>query len=258
MKTARIVVLLLALSMPAAAVENPAPGRQQQATIADLQSHLNSFAALAEDHVAGVLRDLKLLAVTQEAQSGKWENIKPLLAELRKSGIQAAAVWFVRPDGSYYTTEKDLTGLNLRERAYFPKIMNGEDVAGSLVVSKSTGKRSAVVAAPILKNGAIVGGLGASLEAEEVSAMINAKMGLPQNIVFYALDQNGQAALHRKAELLFAYPSDMGSPSLKEKAQAMISKPEGVVNYDFQGKRTVVFKKYPVTGWTFALGQATG
>jgi hypothetical protein len=136
--------------------------------------------------------------------------------------------------------------------------MHGEDVAGSLVVSKSTGKRSAVVSVPVKKDGAIIGALGASLDVEEVSAMINSKMGLPQNIVFYALDQNGQAALHRKANLLFAYPSDMGSPSLKEKAQEMISKPEGVVNYDFQGKRTVVFKKYPVTGWTFALGQVTG
>lgn len=259
MKTATMVVLLLALSMPAVAVENPAPAQQRdQANITDLQSHLNSFAALAEDHVAGVLRDLKLLATTQEAQSGKWENIKPLLVELRKSGIKAAAVWFVRPDGSYYTTEKDLTGLNLRERAYFPKLMNGEDVAGSLVISKSTGERSAVIAAPIKKNGAIIGGLGASLDVKEVSAMINTKMGLPQDIVFYALNERGQAALHRKAELLFAYPSDMGSPSLKEKTQEMLSKRDGVVNYDFQGKRTVVFKKYPVTGWTFALGRIAG
>jgi hypothetical protein len=258
MKTASIVVLLLALSMPAAAVQNPVPAGQHQANIPDLQSHLNSFAALAEDHMSGVQRDLKVIAATQEAQSGKWENIKPLLMELGKNGIKAGALWFARPDGSYYTTEKDLVNASLRDRPYFPKVMHGEDVAGSLVVSKSTAKRSAVVAVPVKKDGAIIGALGASLDVEEVSAMINSKMGLPQNIVFYALDQNGQAALHRKANLLFAYPSDMGSPSLKEKAQEMISKPEGVVNYDFQGKRTVVFKKYPVTGWTFALGQVTG
>jgi methyl-accepting chemotaxis protein len=259
MKTATMVVLLLALSMPAVAVESPATAQQRdQANITDLQSHLNSFAALAEDHVANVMNSLKLIAITQEAQSGKWENIKPLLEELNKSGIQAAAVWFVRPDGSYYTTEKDLTGSNLRDRAYFPKLMNGEEVPGSLVISKSTGERSAVVAAPIKKNGAIIGGLGASLDVKEVSAMINAKMGLPQDMVFYALNEKGQAALHRKAELLFAYPSDMGSPSLKEKTREMLSKRDGVVNYDFQGKRTVVFKKYPVTGWTFALGRVAG
>ncbi len=257
MKTARIAVLLLALSIPAIAAENPA-AIQGQANIADLQTHLNSFAAIAEGHVADVLRNLKLIAMTQEAQSGKWENMKPLLTELSKSGIKAASVWFVLPDGSYYNTEKDLTGQNLRDRAYFPKLMAGEDVAGNLVVGKTTGKRSAIVATPIKRNGRIIGGLGAALDVQEISGMINAEMGLPENMIFYALDQSGQAALHRNPELLFTYPSNMGSPSLKEKAREMVSKPSGAVSYDFNGKRTVVFKKYPMTGWTFAMGQATG
>ncbi len=258
MKTACMVVLLLALAMPAVAIEKQVPAGHDQANITDLQYHLNSFAAVAEDYMMDVHRDLKVIAVTQEAKSGKWENIKPLLEELSKNGIKAAALWFMRPDGSYYTTEKGLMNATLRDRSYFPKLVKGEDVNASLVISKSTGKRSAVFAAPVKKNGAIIGAIGASLDMEEISQMINTKMNLPQNIIFYALDQKGQAALHRKAELLFAYPSDMGSPSLKEIAQEMLSKPEGVVRYDFNGERVVVFRKYADTGWTYAVGQITG
>ena len=38
----------------------------------------------------------------------------------------------------------------------------------------------------------------------------------------------------------------------------MMSGKEGVVNYEFQGRKTVYFKKSPLTGWVYALGVITG
>jgi hypothetical protein len=250
---------LLVLSLPTLAAEKrSAVPDKTGVNTAELRLLLNSFAALGEGHVERVLRGLELISTTEEAKSGKWEIMRGLLADFGGSDIKAAAVWFVLPDGSYYSVEKGLTGLNLSDRPYFPRLMAGEEITGNLVVSKSTGKRTAIVAVPIKKSGKIIGALGTSLSVEGISRMIDEEMGLPRNMIFYALDQKGQTSLHRVSALLFGYPSDMGSKSLTKTVRDMLAEPEGVVTYDFYGERTVVFKKAPLTGWVFALGTVTG
>jgi uncharacterized protein GlcG (DUF336 family) len=259
MKIARMIFFFLVLSLPAISAEEMAPVQEQGGiSTADLRLLLNSFAALGEGYVENVLRGLRIMSVTEEARSGEWEKMRGMLAEFDSSGIQAAVVWFVRPDGSYYSLEKGLTGLNLRDREYFPRLMADEEITGDLVLSKSTGKRIVIVAVPIKKNGKVIGALGTSLAAKDISKMLDEKMRLPENMIFYALDKNGQTALHRVSALLFAYPSDMGSKSLAKTVGEMLAKPEGEVTYDFYGERLVVFKKFPLTGWVFAIGIVTG
>jgi hypothetical protein len=254
-----MILFFLVLPLPAIAAEEMSPVQDQGGiTIANLRLLLNSFAALGEGYVENVLRDLKVISVTEEVKSGEWENMRGILAEVGRSGIKAAAVWFVRPDGSYYTVEKGLTDQNLSDHQYFPRLMAGEEIRGDLVISKSTGKRTAIVAVPIKKNGKIIGALGTSLAVEDMSSMLDGNMGLPGNMIFYALDQKGQTALHRVSTLLFAYPSDMGSKSLAKTVGEMLVKPEGEVTYNFYGERTVVYKKAPLTGWVFAIGIVTG
>jgi hypothetical protein len=259
MNILKIILLFLALSLPAMAVEETSPVLDHGGiNMAAMRLLLNSFAALGEGHVEQVLRGLKLISVTEEAQSGEWEKMKGLLTAFERSGVKAAAVWFVRPDGSYYSVEKGLTGQNLRDRDYFPGLMAGADVIGDLVISKSTGKRTAIVAVPIRTKGKMIGALGASLAVENISRMIDEKMGLPENMIFYALDQKGQTSLHRMSALLFAYPSDMGSKSLAKTVSQMLAEPTGVMSYDFYGERTIVFKKVPLTNWIYAIGIPTG
>jgi methyl-accepting chemotaxis protein len=191
MKIARIILFFMVLSLPAMAEEMAPVQSRGGINIADLRLLLNSFAALGEGHIEKVLHGLKLISVTEEARSGEWEKMRGVLAEFSRSGIKASAVWFVRPDGSYYTLEKGLTGLNLRDRQYFPQLMAGGEITGDLVLSKSTGKRTAIVAVLIKKNGKIIGPLGTSLAVEDISRMLDEKMGLPENMFFYALDQKG-------------------------------------------------------------------
>jgi len=259
MKAARVILLFLVFSLlPLAAAQTVSAQNQGGEQVADLSLLLNSFAALGEGHVESVLRGLRLISVTEEARSGEWERMRGLLVEFDRSGIKAAAIWFVLPDGSYYSLAKGLTGHSLRDREYFPTLMAGEEITGALVLSKSTGKRTTIVAVPIRKNGEIIGALGASLSVEEISRMLDEKMGLPGNIIFYALDQKGQTSLHKVSAMLFAYPSDMGSRSLAETVDEMLASPEGVVTYDFYGERVAVFKKHPLTGWVYVIGMITG
>jgi methyl-accepting chemotaxis protein len=261
MKNARIIlycaafILMFALSVGAAEKASSADVKKVDAIQAtDRKLLLNVYAALAEEHIGGVLRCLKVLSVSEEVKSGRWDSMKGLLAEFANSGINAAAVWFARPDGSYYSVEKGLTGRNLRDRPYFPGLMAGNDVVGDLVISKSTGERTAVVAVPVRKGGKVIGALGVSMSLVKISRMLDEKMGMPQNMIFYALHAKGRVSLHRQSDLLFVFPSDLGSKSLKRAVSEMMSKKEGVVRYEFRGKKVVYFRKSGLTGWVYAIG----
>ena len=118
--------------------------------------------------------------------------------------------------------------------------------------------RSFVIAVPVKNNGKVVGALGVSVSAEDMSKTIAEKLGLPENMLFYALDTKGQVSLHPNSNLLLVFPSDLGSNTLDSAVKKMLSEQEGYVSYEFRGKKDVVFKKSQLTGWTYAIGVVTG
>jgi len=256
-----IGVMLLALVMPTMGycdALDTAKGEACAPSQPDMRSLLNAYSAFADEHFKSIICGLKVLAATGEVKSGEWQKMEGLLEEFDDCGITAAAVWYAEKDGGYYTVEKGLTGGNLSDRTYFPGLIAGNEVRGDLVISRSTGKRAAIFAVPVKKGETVNGALGVSLSVDEVSVVLAGQMGLPQNFVFYALDSKGRTSLHSRPELLFAYPSDMGSETLNEAVRKMLSENEGMVEYDYQGRKKVYFRKSSLTGWVYALGAVTG
>jgi len=215
---------------------------------------LNAVAALVDQDFACVRDGLRTLASTENATSGEWDRVKVPLAQLAKGMPVSAAAWFARPDGSYFTIESGLTDQNLKDRPYFPKLLAGEEVIGDLVVSKSTGKRSAIIAVPVREGGRVIGALGISVAMERVASSIEDELQFPKNIMFYALDSRGQIALHRNPKLLFEFAAQLEGWSLKGAIAEMLSKPEGLVHYEFQdAQRQAIFKRSELSGWVYAL-----
>lgn len=224
----------------------------------DSRVALRAYTALVESHFEGILDGAQTLAATGDVQSGDWARIKVPLAVYARGVPTAAAVWFMRPDGSYYTLEKGLTDQNVKDRDYFPHLMTGQDVEGVLVVSRSTGRKSVVIGVPVMKSGKVIGALGVSVSVEKLAAMVDARLKLPAHIVFYALDAKGRTALHRDSHLMFEFPSEQGSETLSGAVKEMLSKPEGVVHYQFRGSaRVAVFEASKPTGWVFVLGHSS-
>lgn len=221
----------------------------------DARVALHGIRALAEWRLRDVAGALSVIAATDAAKSGAWDNMKGLLQALGATNIPANAIWFVRPDGFYYSVELGFTNLNLSDRSYFPGLMAGQTVLGTLVISRSSGKRSVIVAQPVRNGNQVIGGVGVSYSVDQLSQEIDQTMQLPAAAVFYALDGSGQTALHRSPTLMFEYPSDMGSETLKAAVEQMLSQPSGTVEYVFQNMRkTVLFERSAVLGWVFAVG----
>lgn len=215
----------------------PPNSKAQESTQLDLQIGLNAVAALVEQEFGCARDGLRTLATTENVISGDWERIKAPLAQLAKGIPLNAAAWFAKSDGSYFTVESGLTDQNLKNRDYFPKLLAGKEVIGELVVSKSTGKRSAIIALPVHKEGRVIGALGISVAMEKVAASVEDQLNLPKTIMFYALDSQGQIALHRDPALLFEFAAQLEGESLKTAVAEMLSKPEGLVQYEFKARK---------------------
>jgi hypothetical protein len=251
-----IVAVCVCITTIAAFTGNKTMTNDTKTFNVDQKVALSALVSLIDGHIQKIADCLTLVAMTDQVKSGKWNKMKDLLSEIEKVNI-SSVIWFVRPDGSYYTTEKGLvTDQNLKDRDYFPRVMAGEPVIGSLVVSKSTGKKSLIVTVPIKNKKKIVGAIGASIFLEQFSDLILKEMNLPDDVVFYALDKNTQTVIHRAAFRVFEQPTQLGNETLATAIKEIVSRPEGSVEYVFQGtNRVVYFQTSPLTGWRIVLGK---
>lgn len=193
----------------------------------DTQVAVSALAALAESHIRGYVNSMEALAATREVQSGDWQAIAPLLGKVAQPDT-AAAVWYALPDGSYYTLAQGKMDATISDRPYFPGLMAGNTMVGDLVVSRSTNRKSVVVAVPVIKEQKAVGGLGSSIFLDDLSNALHKELGLPDDMVFYALTAGNEVALHSDTALIMA-----ASPELS---------------------KNVKWQTSSLTGWRFALG----
>jgi Cache domain len=218
---------------------------------------LGTYKGLVEDHLGGVLRTARVIALTSEAGSAKWESVKPMLDRFSNDLATDATVWYALPDGSYFSTETGgVSDQNLKDRNYFPKLMSGQDVFGDLVISKSTGHRSIIVATPVMVNGKVVASVGVSVRVRLLSALLDSDTKLPDNAYFYALDPENRIVLHRNVDRMFKSVSDVGDESLGDAFKTIMTKDQGVFNYTLHGKKiTSIFMKSTTLGWYFFIAQ---
>ncbi|MFA6921917.1 MAG: cache domain-containing protein [Gallionella sp.] len=219
----------------------------------DAQSLLSAFMSYTDLRINSVQQSLEILAATNETVSGKWENMKDLLSVYQKSDGDLI-VWYVRTDGTYYTVDKGLMNVSLSDRSYFPALMAGQKITGSLVISKSTGQRSAVIAVPVRQNGKVVGAIGASVFLDRLAEKINSMLDLRADATFFALAPNGLTTLHRKTERHFLDPRELGSETLKAAVNEMFAGTSGEVSYEFDNAiKNTLYRTSPVTQWKFAI-----
>jgi hypothetical protein len=136
--------------------------------------------------------------------------------------------------------------------------MAGHVVLGDLVASKATGKSTAIVAVPIHNaTGAVVGVVGSSIYLDSLSLLIKREIDLQPGLLFFSVDATPIGALQDDPDQIFLDPYNIGEPDLARAIREMLSRDEGVVNYQFRGKgRTVLYRKSNTSGWWYAFGRA--
>lgn len=244
--------VLFIATLPALAFAQP-PSETGSSPGRDAQSLLSAFASYTDLRIGSVQRSLEILASTTEGRSGQWERMKGLLGGYQKSE-DGLIVWYVRPDGTYYTVDKGLVNEKLSDRSYFPDLMAGMKITGALVVSKSTGQRSAVIAVPIKEGGKVVGAIGASLFLDRLAHQVASFLDLRTDTAFFAMAPNGLTTLHSKTDRHFLDPRELGSATLKKAANEMLSGTAGEVSYEFDNAtKKAIYRTSSLTQWKFVL-----
>lgn len=225
----------------------------QPSAEADEQSLLSAFVSYTDLRMSGVRQSLEILASTAEARSGNWQKMGPLLRGYQKSD-GGLVVWFVRPDGTYYTVDKGLMNVRLSDRSYFTSLMSGQEVMAALVVSKSTGQRSAVIAVPMKRDGKIIGAIGASLFLDKLSDQVDSALALRPDASFFSLAPDGRSTLHKQTDRRLVDPRELGSETLRKAANEMLSNAAGKTTYEFDDvTKKAIYRTSPLTQWKFAI-----
>jgi hypothetical protein len=216
---------------------------------------VHSLMALGDSHLQKMADMLRILADTEAPRSAEWDRVRAPLTEAARMNVPAVN-WFALPDGSYWSVQEGRAAGNLSDRAYWPRLMAGETVMGDLVVSRATGRNTAIVAVPVLGgDGAVMGALGASIHLDSLSARIEQEMRLDPSHLFFSLDAEPLVGLHIDPETIFLHPLEEGDPDVERAMGEILGRDEGVVSYSFRGiRRTVLFQRSPVTGWWYAFG----
>ena len=163
------VIIVFSLQVCAQPVQND---EMNSAAVNATANYLNSICM-------GALSRLHIIAKTPGALEGDWERIKPYLGIARVS--LPGVYFYVLPDGSYYRFTQDFTDKNLSNREYFEPLFAGNDVKGYSIYGRTSGKKSAVVATPIIKDGEVIGALGTSIFLDQLQKRLNNELGLSDN-----------------------------------------------------------------------------
>jgi hypothetical protein len=239
------------------ATQASAAARPDEAYDVDAFLLLRAYQSFVEEHLSGLLRAMRAIARTSDAQSAEWEKIRPALYELGEHSPTYASTWFAPADGAYYSVATDgPTGLSISDRAYFGELLQGRDIEGELVVHKLNGRPTIIVATPVLAGEKVVGAIGAAIDGAMLSEFVETSTGLPKDLTFYAFDETGTIAIHRDVSQLGIRQAELGSPTLTAAIAEMLAKPSGMVQYHFaDSDRTAVYNKSYATKWTFTLAR---
>lgn len=257
-RTLSFVVCFVALSLSTIARADLTRGESLSRHFGpDAHMALGAYRGMVEEHTGGILRSLRIIAQSREAQSGQEEEFKPLLMRLSEDLTTDATAWYVFPDGKYFATEAaGMVEENLKDRSYFPALISGKEVFGDLVISKSTGHRSVIIGVPVLSQGKVIGGVGVSLRVRLLSELVDKRLELPEHTYFYALERDTRIALHRKAERMFKTPSDVGDEALGEEFKRILKGDRGHFEYTLHGKKIAsIFELSPSLGWYFFIAK---
>ncbi len=218
---------------------------------------LNTAVFSLDNLLMNTLASLELAAMTPEAGRGDWPGIKSYLANLKK---RVKGVYFyLMPDGNYYSVEKDFTNLNLTSRGYFKPLFSGNQIKGFQIYSRSTGKKSAVMASPIFKAGRVTGALGTSVFLDDLHRVLNSEMDLPKDYTWFVVNSEGVIMLDKDADFIFMNVLTQGSESLKAAISTALKSDRGSMQYELGGViRHALYQKLPNLDWWMILARIEG
>ena len=245
LKINRLMLIAFALFLFACSQEDAA--QSEPAATSAPEASLDTHSRYLDDLFADALTELEQVAAKPAAQAGDWAGIKEQLAKLEAA--RPGTYFYVLPDGNYYSLALDYTNLNLSDRGYFQGLFAGKPVKGFPIYSRSSGKKSALVAAPVMVDGKVAGAIGASIYLDDLHTALNRTFALPPDYTWFVVDAEGNTMLDRDSDFIFMNALSQGGPSLQEGVLQALETESGSLQYESGGVRHAWYQKLPNMNW---------
>lgn len=245
-----ILIGLLLMSGPSWSQNAPFRTATFGVTVPGPEAVVNAAAHYVDEIFAQTLTALQVVADTPEARARDWEGVRGYL--VRIEARLPGAYFLLEPDGGYYTLADGRTTHNLSDRPYFAPLFGGTPVRAFPLLSRSTGRKAAVLAIPVVAEGRVVAAVGAAVFLDELRARLNRELALPASYTWFVLDAQGNTLLDRDGEFILMNALQQGSPSMKEAVARALLQQHGSIRYTLDGTREAVFRKLPtLEAWMF-------
>jgi len=124
------------------------------------------------------------------------------------------------------------------DRAYFTNAMAGNLNYSDVIISGSTGQPVIVIAAPIHKNGKVVGVIGASIDLSMLSELVIVDGG--EGSYGYIVDRTGKTIAHPNQEFV----TEMLDATFLEPVQQVIQEKHGTISYEYANDKKLASYVY--------------
>ncbi len=162
---------------------------------------------------------------------------------------------YIKPDGSYYSNIRNLTGENISDRPYFYTLLKGNPVKGFPIISRSTGVKSCLFAFPSFEDSKLTGFVGMSLYMEPLNAHLNKKMDLSDDIVYFAIKAD-KMVLSSDESYLFSPIEDYIDGQKDQFLSKIVNTKTGTIAF-IHGKGLYygIFDTQDVTEWKYVYAK---
>lgn len=222
-----------------------------------LLSLAEESAKLTASRLETQIRTLQMLAIDEEIQSMNWTIQQDILKErVKETDFMDIAVVDLNGNASY----SDGTTSELADREYVQKALAGEANISDVLISKVTGEPVIMIAAPINKDGKVIGALIGRRDGNSISEIVD-DTGYGENGYGYIVNGKGTVIAHPDREKVLtqfnpieAVKTNNKLTSVADIIQHIITEKEGVRTYSFEGKDLYAgYKAIEGTDWIFVI-----
>lgn len=185
------------------------------------------------------------------------EKVAYLQTEAERNGYETFAI--VDMEGNAARLKGD--PVNVADRDYFKQAISGKSCVSDVLISKATNKPSIVVAAPIIRDGAVKGVIYGIADGAELLNITN-RIKVGESGYTYISNKSGVTMAHPDVNRVLTQYNPVedakNNPELEGLADIMANKmlkgQSGVEQYYFEGSSRIIgFKPVEDTEWSVAV-----
>jgi methyl-accepting chemotaxis protein len=260
-KFTRMMIAILIISIGSLSTFNYIQARNM--LVQNIKNDLTSLAVSYGESVGNWLSarkgEMEVLAASHLIVAAHSERsvILPELMTISRQNPIYLMLFYSDIHGDYFTSENK--GSNISDRPYFSQMLQtGKTIVSEPVISKSTGQTIIVIAAPVKREGKVIGMIAGTIRVQEIQRMLD-KIKLSPSGYAYMTKADGLIVIHPDKEKVMRYnplEDPEADPALKATVQKMLTGKSGFTRYGLDGSDKFVAYA-PITGvgvnWSLAV-----